>query len=269
MARIGSRVLLGVLVLALAAAMGCGGSEPPDLPDKVIDTPFVPPVDDMLSIADKNVTRDLVFTDERQPWSEERGEKNPRILRLGRGGSLHIDKDEAIDMALLSDFTLELWIRPMGKTQPQILTMKGLKLNMQNGHLKLETSGEPLLGPELRSKEWHHLAIVVEQQQLTLYVNGNRASMKQVEATWAPSGAVTLGVTAGSNLGPYVGEIDNFRLVSGARYKQSFLPSQTFLPADTLFAYDFNGVSRGSLVPATWGAMAQLTRDAELVPGTI
>jgi Concanavalin A-like lectin/glucanases superfamily len=268
MARVSSRVLFGVLVLALTVALGCGGSEPSDLPDKVIDTPFVPPVNNTLTIADKHITHDLALTEERVPWSET-GEKNPRILRLGRGGSMHIDGDEAIDLALLGDFTLELWIRPMGKSQPQILTMKGLRLSMHNGLLKVETSGEPLQGPELRSREWHHVAIVVEQQQLTVYVNGKRGSTKQVDATWAPKGAVTLGVTEGSNRGPFVGEMDNFRLVSGARYKKNFLPSQTFTPADTHFAYDFNGISRGTFVPATWGNKALLNGDANLVPGSI
>jgi len=256
-------MLVGTLLLSLSMVLGCGGTEDPGLPQKHVFDP--PPPNEFAMAGEQTMVNDLVKYDS----TFKRQDVIKRIVHLGQGGSLVIDKDEELNRILAEDFTLELWMKLDAASYQQVLGLDGLRIGVHASRVHVQAGDLTVAGPVIGAREWYHVMVVVKADTLMLFVNGILGGQARLDLTWAPRGSITVGGESRNESGPFVGDIDNLRVMSGALHDTDFAPVQTLSPADTSFSFDFNGTSRGDEVLSGAGHKAVLHGDAKLVPGSI
>ena len=142
------------------------------------------------------------------------------------GGGLKIqDEDFSID----GDFTIETFVQPKDITNGGVIYSSGtghvLALSGASGKLSYDGSGDAIATtvPVVTANTWSHIAVVREDNLLTVFANGVSALQTTESATGSPLGTTefTIGMDSSSD-NIYSGFIDEFRITDGvARYSGS------------------------------------------------
>jgi hypothetical protein len=142
------------------------------------------------------------------------------------GGGLKVqDEDFSID----GDFTIESFVRPMDITNGGVIYSSGtghvLALSGATGKISYDGSGSAIATtvPVVTANTWSHIAVVREDNLLTVFANGVSALETTESATGNPLGTTQFTIGMDTNSGNiYSGFIDEFRITDGvARYSGS------------------------------------------------
>jgi hypothetical protein len=260
------QVVAGALAVGLVTAAGCAEFDPGD----GYEFPKEPVVTKLPDRAQWNTegTRQLVMPDDPEPAEIEAS----RTLLVPEGGRLEVPPLR-ID-ALGHDFTLELWLKFDDDRDQLAISMPALELWQRNRTLQLEILGTQLTGVPLASPEWYHVAIVVAQDRVKLYVNGQLTDREMVGQpwTWAADEPLVVGQRPGSTA-TFRGRVDDMRVVAAPLHEQPYFDVPTALESadHTVFGYDFDAEKPGEIIidVAGRGVDATLHSGARTVAGRI
>ena len=145
---------------------------------------------------------------------------------ISAGGGLQVqDEDFSID----GDFTIESFVHPKDITNGGVIYSSGtghiLALSGASGKLSYDGSGSAIATtvPVVTANTWSHIAVVREDNLLTVFANGVSALQTTESATGSPLGTTefAIGMDSSSN-NIFKGYIDEFRITDGvARYSGS------------------------------------------------
>lgn len=86
-------------------------------------------------------------------------------------------------------------------------------------------------GPAISDGRWHHLALVKQESQLTVYVDGQQAARSETAEDLASSSPWKLGTSY--NRIPLAARFGGVRISNSARYTESFSPHKVFAKDST------------------------------------
>lgn len=146
-------------------------------------------------------------------------------LRFDGQNQLLINDPSALLSETLEGLTVSLWIRASGMQDDAYIFQRtngetGLTLavdqnliyaRMQNG-ITVETPKIPAISAD----NWHHVALTISKESLTLYVDGNAVAASPLTTT-APLGNWSFGANINNDGNFFIGEIDALRIDSSAR----------------------------------------------------
>lgn len=276
--------LAAALVAAVAfVASACGGMEPmTDQSDQnaALDEPMTAEVELDADRSYTNVAtvdapkQDLAHAAEANPGASIRSSETPRYLKEQVlelcGDATMKTRSEMADEELKRDFTLEMWVRIKSAGDQPIVQAQGMEIAIRHDRVVASLGGTEVEGLEVVEDEWYHVALVVWQDKLNLFVNGIPAGPAELEQEERPRGSLTFGGNNESGES-FCGRLDNVRLTGEALYATSFMASQELKKLDSaVFTYDFDDQLGKSVADkGYWGNDAKLSDDAWMVPGQI
>ena len=178
------------------------------------------------------------------------------------GGALSFDAEGPfvrieVPTIQLSSWTAMIWINP---TNPKAGHYQGLIQSWPNGgEFQIDGNGavgvHPIYGGNLEASEWSHVAVLIENNQLQVYINGEEVIKGAV-------GAVTFGK---------IGIGDLYEVPAGFNYKFSGIVDEVALfkqsiPSDDIREIMTDGlgkvlglaaVSNAGKLTMTWGGIKQ------------
>lgn len=132
-----------------------------------------------------------------------------------------------------SDYTLEAWFNPLFTDSDQILlsfSNDGSNSNYNAIILRNDrrlvwetgnnsTSNARLIGPEIETNKWYHVAVSKNNQRYTLYLNGQDVASNNFALSAVPRNNFTIGAIENSSVASsvFAGQIDEVRLWDVAR----------------------------------------------------
>ncbi len=172
--------------------------------------------------------------------SMDGGSECPLLSPNGRGGpavyfdggsTLLVSHDDSIDVGLMTDFSIQLWIKTStpGRT---LLSKRGgdplrgyaLQLN-DDGRIVFESNGNAssAFGDPLTNNQWHHIAVVVARfpggvgsGSAKMYIDGDYAGSAAVSDSFENSEALDIGGLSFLANQNFVGFIDHIVIVRRA-----------------------------------------------------
>lgn len=152
-------------------------------------------------------------------------------LSLNRG----YIQNNTINLDLTSDWTLDFWVySSVAYTNQPIFSVKSLAGNKPRGGIILEgnalliakksTNSWDMTTLVMPKNQWLHLALVNYGQNLLFFVNGtNVVNTSNTDINLASTPEIQLGMdkTVSS---PFVGFIDEFRVIDRAEWTSNFIP---------------------------------------------
>jgi len=261
-------VLIVGLVAAMLVATGCVDTSWPDDPDMEVlepmpDPELVPGLVEVTSIPEGAGPVDL---------TPRAAPPNKQVLQIEAGGRLLVQRDDVLAQGLSGETTLEFWVWIETMEDQPLVRMGNVSLAIRDRRVRVQLDGAEVESAQVTSREWYHVALVSEADQLRLYVNGHMSGSTQAPTQWTLDHET---VTFGGReefVGAFCGKLDNIRLTNQALYyAQDFTPSQKVVALDNMaLAYDFDQ-QEGTEIEDLSGneRRGKIVGDAALVGGAI
>lgn len=140
-----------------------------------------------------------------------------------------------------AEFTAEFWVSTLAKqgtliSKRHVQSDASVLCHIDNGKAGLSVAvgngeGGSGGGPILADGQWHHLALVKQQTQLTVYVDGQQAVKIDSTEDLASNSPWKLGTSY--NRTPLAARFGAVRLSNSARYTGAFVPKKSFAKDST------------------------------------
>jgi Concanavalin A-like lectin/glucanases superfamily len=270
------RVLVGVMAATMLVVGGCADLSDINDPNEDVELLPIPdpPGPAGPNELDPKVTGPvLVEQVAMTPVKPKPIPPSKQVLQVNKGGKLVVKRDEQLAQSISGDTTLELWVWIETMADQPLVRMGNISLQIHDRRVRAQLDGAALESAVVTSREWYHLTLVTEADQLRLYVNGQMSGSVQAPTQWELDDET---ITFGGRqkvTGAFSGKLDNIRLTSQALYHGAdFSPSQQLVALDNMaLAYDFDQQHEGEEVEDLSGndRHGQISGDATLVAGAI
>ncbi len=173
-------------------------------------------------------------------WGHFEPQVEPQFLRLCNGSGLTF-QSEKIRRYLTTGYTIEFWLKLDERQDLHLLEANGLRVDLRNFKVVASLGSTIAEGLEIDDRQWVHVAVTVDENELSLFVNGSPTVVAlEREATADKQGRVIF-TGAEKDLPQLCVDLDNIQIFMGKHYSGAFFPRPTIKIDDkTLVTYDFD-----------------------------